>query len=194
MTLVRGDRNWAARRNPAAAADRELCCRRDCGSCLPRWQRRGGEPDPLPSPDLGVALLPFLVGLRLDWGLVKALSPVALATGLGQVAFTAGIGFIIALALGLDWLASFYVAVALTFSSTILMVNLLGDRRKLETLHGRIALGLLMFRTSWSSSPWSSYRWSGLVYPFDDAASLAAEHMADLDKLLSGALKEAVKT
>jgi Kef-type K+ transport system membrane component KefB/Trk K+ transport system NAD-binding subunit len=94
--------------------------------------------------ELGVALLLFLVGLKLDWHLVKALGPVALATGLGQVAFTAGVGYPIGLALGLDWLTSLYVAVALTFSSTIIIVKLLSDKRELETLHGRIALGFLI--------------------------------------------------
>jgi Kef-type K+ transport system membrane component KefB len=94
--------------------------------------------------ELGVALLLFLVGLKLDWRLVRALGPVALATGLGQVFFTAGVGFPIGLALGLDWLTSLYVAVALTFSSTIIIVKLLSDKRELETLHGRIALGFLI--------------------------------------------------
>ncbi|MBX3502207.1 MAG: cation:proton antiporter [Alphaproteobacteria bacterium] len=94
--------------------------------------------------ELGVSLLLFLVGLKLDWRLVRTLGPVALATGLGQVAFTAGIGFPIGLALGLDWLTSLYVSVALTFSSTIIIVKLLSDKRELETLHGRIALGFLI--------------------------------------------------
>lgn len=94
--------------------------------------------------ELGVALLLFLVGLKLDWRLVRTLGPVALATGLGQVVFTAGIGYPIGLALGLDWLTSLYVAVALTFSSTIIVVKLLSDKRELETLHGRIALGFLI--------------------------------------------------
>jgi len=94
--------------------------------------------------ELGIALLLFLVGLKLDWRLITTLGPVALATGLGQVAFTAGVGFLIGLGLGLDPVTSLYVAVALTFSSTIIIVKLLSDKRELETLHGRIALGFLI--------------------------------------------------
>ncbi|MFW5679205.1 MAG: cation:proton antiporter, partial [Pseudomonadota bacterium] len=94
--------------------------------------------------ELGIALLLFLVGLTLDWRLVRQLGPVAVATGLGQVAFTAGIGFLLGLAMGLDAVTSFYIAVALTFSSTIIIVKLLSDKRELETLHGRIALGFLI--------------------------------------------------
>ncbi len=94
--------------------------------------------------ELGIAVLLFLVGLKLDLGLVRSLGAVALATGLGQVAFTALIGFALCLALGLDPLTSLYVAVALTFSSTIIIVKLLSDKREIDSLHGRIALGFLI--------------------------------------------------
>jgi Kef-type K+ transport system membrane component KefB len=93
---------------------------------------------------LGIAILLFLVGLKLDLKLVRNLGAVALTTGLGQVAFTSGIGFFICLALGLDVLTSIYVAVALTFSSTIIIVKLLSDKREIDALHGRIALGFLI--------------------------------------------------
>ncbi|MCI5040736.1 MAG: cation:proton antiporter, partial [Donghicola eburneus] len=52
--------------------------------------------------------------------------------------------FLIALALGLDPLTAVYVAIALTFSSTIIIVKLLSDKREIDSLHGRIALGFLI--------------------------------------------------
>ncbi len=94
--------------------------------------------------ELGIAILLFLVGLKLDLKLVRTLGPVALVTGLGQVAFTSAFGFLIALALGFDWVTSAYVGVALTFSSTIIIVKLLSDKREIDSLHGRIALGFLI--------------------------------------------------
>ena len=94
--------------------------------------------------ELGIAVLLFLVGLKLDLKLVRTLGPVALTTGLGQVAFTTIFGFLIGLALGLDTVTSLYVAVALTFSSTIIIVKLLSDKREIDSLHGRIALGFLI--------------------------------------------------
>ncbi len=94
--------------------------------------------------ELGIAVLLFLVGLKLDLKLIKALGPVALATGLGQVAFTSVIGFWLALALGVDAITSLFVAVALTFSSTIIIVKLLSDKREVDSLHGRIAIGFLI--------------------------------------------------
>ncbi len=93
---------------------------------------------------LGIALLLFLVGLKLDLKLVRTLGPVALMTGLGQVAFTTIFGFAIGLALGFDTITSLYIAVALTFSSTIIIVKLLSDKREIDSLHGRIALGFLI--------------------------------------------------
>lgn len=104
---------------------------------------RSSEPIDLLA-ELGIAVLLFLVGIKLDVKLVRSLGFVALATGLGQVIFTSIFGFLICLALGLDPTTSLYVAVALTFSSTIIIVKLLSDKRELETLHGRIALGFLI--------------------------------------------------
>ena len=94
--------------------------------------------------EIGVSLLLFLVGLKLDLSLIRTLGPVAVATGLGQVLFTSVVGFFICLGLGLDPVASLYVAVALTFSSTIIIVKLLSDKREIDSLHGRIALGFLI--------------------------------------------------
>ena len=93
---------------------------------------------------IGISLLLFVVGLKLDVGLIRTVGPVALATGLGQVAFTSAVGFGIALALGLSTVPALYVAVALTFSSTIIIVKLLSDKRETEDLHGRIAIGFLI--------------------------------------------------
>lgn len=94
--------------------------------------------------EIGIAILLFLVGLKLDITLVRSIGKVALLTGLGQVVFTALIGWVIALAFGIDLVPAIYVAVALTFSSTIIIVKLLTDKRELDELHGRIALGFLI--------------------------------------------------
>jgi len=92
----------------------------------------------------GITLLLFVVGLKLDLHIIRTMGPVALATGLGQVIFTSVVGYLIAIALGMTPIAALYVAVALTFSSTIIIVKLLSDKREVDTLHGRIALGFLI--------------------------------------------------
>ena len=93
---------------------------------------------------ISIAVLLFLVGLKLDVSLVRNLGKVAVATGLGQITFTVIFGFAICLALGIDWLTAVYVAVALTFSSTIIIVKLLSDKQEISALHGKIALGFLI--------------------------------------------------
>jgi Kef-type K+ transport system membrane component KefB len=93
---------------------------------------------------MGIALLLFVVGLKLDLHIIRTMGPVALATGLGQVLFTSVFGYLIALSLGLSPISSLYVGVALTFSSTIIIVKLLSDKKEIDALHGRIAVGFLI--------------------------------------------------
>lgn len=94
--------------------------------------------------ELGITVLLFLVGIKLDVKLIRSLGGIALLTGLGQIAFTSFFGYLIGLALGLGHITSLYVAVALTFSSTIIIVKLLSDKREIDSLHGQIALGFLI--------------------------------------------------
>jgi Kef-type K+ transport system membrane component KefB len=94
--------------------------------------------------EIGIAVLLFVVGLKLDLHLVRTMGRVALATGLGQVAFTSGVGFGLALLLGMSPVTALYVAIALTFSSTIIIVKLLSDKRELDDLHGKVAIGFLI--------------------------------------------------
>ena len=93
---------------------------------------------------VGVAVLLFVVGLKLDLQHIRHIGPVALATGLGQLTFTIIFGFILTYAMGKSPMDAIYVAVALTFSSTIIIVKLLTDKREIDALHGRIAIGFLI--------------------------------------------------
>ena len=93
---------------------------------------------------LGIALLLFVVGLKLDLHIIRTVGPVALASGLGQVIFTSVVGYLIGLLLGMSHITALYVAVALTFSSTIIIVKLLSDKKEVDALHGRIAIGFLI--------------------------------------------------
>jgi Kef-type K+ transport system membrane component KefB len=102
----------------------------------------GGELELLA--ELGVALLLFVVGLKLDLHVVRTLGPVALVVGAAQVTLTAAGGFVLALLLGLDTTAALYVGIGVALSSTIIVVKLLADRRELDDLHGRLALGVLI--------------------------------------------------
>jgi Kef-type K+ transport system membrane component KefB len=94
--------------------------------------------------ELGIALLLFLVGLKLDLGLIKSIGKVAVLTALGQVALTTGLGFVLVLLMGFDPIQATYISIAISFSSTIIVVKLLSDRREIDQLHGQIAVGFLI--------------------------------------------------
>ncbi len=95
---------------------------------------------------LGIGLLLFVVGLKLDPHLIRSVGRVAIIAGFGQMVATATLGYALASALGITSLNAFYVAAALMFSSTIIIVKLLSDKREIDALHGRIALGILIMQ------------------------------------------------
>ena len=66
--------------------------------------------------EIGITMLLFMVGLELDFKRMKQLGKTALYTGLGQIIFTALIGYALTRFLGFNHLSSLYIAIALTFS------------------------------------------------------------------------------
>lgn len=112
------------------------------GPAVLNWVSGGSELKLLSS--IGISVLLFVVGLKLDVSLIRSVGPVALATGVGQIVFTSLFGFLIALGLGYAAVPALYIAVCLTFSSTIIIVKLLSDKREIDSLHGRIAVGFLV--------------------------------------------------
>lgn len=94
--------------------------------------------------EMGIALLLFLVGLELNLERIKQVGKVAVAAGLGQVLFTAAGGALISIALGFSLVEALFLAVALTFSSTVVVVKLLAQKEELFSLYGRIAVGIFL--------------------------------------------------
>ncbi|MEK6928778.1 MAG: cation:proton antiporter family protein [Nanoarchaeota archaeon] len=93
---------------------------------------------------LGVAFLLFIVGLSLDLRVLKEIGGVATFVGFVEIAITSTIGFLIAFGLGFSNLTSLYIGAALAFSSTVVIIKILSDKKEIDTLHGRIALGILI--------------------------------------------------
>ncbi len=93
---------------------------------------------------MGIALLLFVVGLSLDPKVIKEVGLVSAITGVGQVLFTTIIGFLLSLALGFPPLTAAYIGIALSFSSTIIILKLLSDKNETDTLYGKISIGFLL--------------------------------------------------
>jgi len=94
--------------------------------------------------DFGVAFLLFIVGLNMNFKTLKEVGFISFITGVGQVIFTSIIGYLICILMGFTPIQALYISVALTFSSTIIVVKLLTDKNELETLYGRISVGFLL--------------------------------------------------
>lgn len=93
---------------------------------------------------VGITLLLFLVGMELRLKDIREIGKPAALTGIGQIVFTSGFGYLIARALGYGSVPALYLAVALTFSSTIIVVKLLAEKQTLDSLYGRIVVGFLL--------------------------------------------------
>jgi len=93
---------------------------------------------------IGIALLLFIVGLSLSPKVIKEVGKISLITGIGQIIFTSLIGFFICQLLGFSIIVSLYIAIALTFSSTIIIMKLLSDKKDLDKLYGKISIGFLL--------------------------------------------------
>lgn len=97
-----------------------------------------------PLAELGVMLLLFLLGLEMKLDELPKIGKTAFVTGIGQIVITSFFGFLLAIWLGFSYLPALYLAIALSFSSTIIIVKLLAEKRDLQSLYGRISIGFLL--------------------------------------------------
>jgi len=93
---------------------------------------------------IGITFLLFLVAMEINYTALRLVGRAAITIGIGQMLFTALIGLPIAQALGFDVIQAWYLAIALTFSSTIVVVKFLSESNKLNSLYGKISLGVLL--------------------------------------------------
>ena len=129
--------------------------------------------------EFGIALLLFIIGLGLNPQVIREVGKAAVLTGGGQVIFTTFFGFVLARALGFESQIALYIAVALTFSSTIIVLKLLNDKREQSRLYGKIAIGFLLVQDIIATL--------ALV-----VASTAGEHVATPDSLIELLLRGAL--
>ena len=97
--------------------------------------------------ELGIAFLLFIVGLHLNPKVIKEIGFSSLIVGMFQILLTFGAGFAAAFYLmGYDVVASSYIGIALAFSSTIITMKLLSDKRNLDSLYGKMSIGILIIQ------------------------------------------------
>lgn len=94
--------------------------------------------------EVGIILLLFLVGLELSLDKIREVGGVALGAGMAQMAVTGGAVAAVAWSFGMSGSEILFLGVALTFSSTVVVVKLLDQLRALDARHGRVAVGILL--------------------------------------------------
>ena len=92
----------------------------------------------------GITLLLFIIGLGLNPRVIREIGKAAIIIGLGQVIFTALFGYAISNLLGFTPKESFYIAIALTMSSTIIALKIISDKRDTPQLYAKITTGILL--------------------------------------------------
>ena len=94
--------------------------------------------------ELGVAFLLFIVGMELDFRRLRNVGAFVTYGGLFQVVSTFILAYFMSLFLGFSTITSLYLGLILTFSSTMIVVKLLSDSNRIDTLPGRMMLGVLI--------------------------------------------------
>lgn len=95
-------------------------------------------------PELGIALILFLIGMELDLREIKSLGVPIIVGSLAQILISTLAGFAIAGLLGFTQVESVYMGLGLAFSSTIVIIKLLIEKRELSSLYGKLALGMVL--------------------------------------------------
>ncbi len=93
---------------------------------------------------LGISLLLFMVWVGLNLKEIKEQGKVALGVGMIQIIATVGFGYLMSVFLWYDASTSVFLAIWLTFSSTIVIVKLLTDKEENETVYGKISIWILI--------------------------------------------------
>ncbi len=96
--------------------------------------------------EVGITLLLFMIGLEIKLKELPSIGKVAAICGFFQIVLSFIAGFAVASILGFSIVSSAYIATALVFSSTIIVVKLLSDKRDLGSLYAKISIGILLIQ------------------------------------------------
>jgi len=94
--------------------------------------------------EIGVAFLLFFAGLEINIPKLKEVGKAAVIGGALQIALLFTTGYFVSIWMGLIGRAPIYIGLVVAFSSTMIVLKLLADKKQLNSLHGRIVLGILL--------------------------------------------------
>jgi CPA2 family monovalent cation:H+ antiporter-2 len=94
--------------------------------------------------EIGVILLMFGVGLHFSLKDLLSVKSIALPGAIAQIAVATALGWVLAWALGWPTMAGLVFGLALSVASTVVLLRALQDRRLVDSIQGRIAVGWLI--------------------------------------------------
>jgi Kef-type K+ transport system membrane component KefB len=102
--------------------------------------------------EIGLILLLFMIGLEIDVKKLKESGKALILTGFSQFLLCAGLGALVVplIVPGLHGYEPYYLAACLALSSTAIVVKLLFSKSEIDTVAGRITLGVLVFQDVWA--------------------------------------------
>jgi Kef-type K+ transport system membrane component KefB len=98
--------------------------------------------------EIGLSLLLFMIGLEIDLKRMASAGKVITVTAAAQIIGCVGLGWLFfgLFSFATGWLEALYLGVAVALSSTVIIVKILYDKRELDTLVGRVTLGVLVLQ------------------------------------------------
>ncbi len=96
--------------------------------------------------EFGIVFLMFSIGLEFSLPQLYAMRKKVLGLGGAQVFLTLAVVMTVAKFAGLDWPAAFVIGAALAMSSTAIVSKILAERVDLNSRHGRLSIGVLLFQ------------------------------------------------
>lgn len=94
--------------------------------------------------EIGIVFLLFLVGLELNPKRLTEIGNTALVAGFLQIVVSGIFYYLIGRIFGYTSSTAIYMAIAFAFSSTAIIVTLLSNRKDLDSVHGKIIIGILL--------------------------------------------------
>jgi Kef-type K+ transport system membrane component KefB len=145
---------------------------------------------------IGIAFLIFTAGLEIKFSKLKEVGSVATIGGILQIVLLFFIGFFVSIYLGIKGIAPFYVGLVVAFSSTMIVVKLLCDKHEINTLHGRIIIGILLLQdiaAIIALTVLNDFSLIGIMFSFLKAIIFAVLALV-LSKFINPVLKNAART
>jgi len=96
--------------------------------------------------ELGIVFLLFMIGLELSWERLRVIRHLIFGLGSAQVLVTGAVGAVVLALLGFDGKVALVIGLALAFSSTAFVLQILSERGELSGQVGRVAVAVLILQ------------------------------------------------